>query len=51
MAAFDFRLSARVGGFVPAPRRVAVDVRGVGVAEVEETAEPVVIERFETTDD
>jgi alpha-glucosidase len=46
-----FSLSARVGGFIPAARRVVVDVRGVGVAEVEETAEPVVIERFETTDD
>ena len=45
-----FSLSARVGGFVPAPRRVVVDVRGVGVAEVEETAAPVVIERFEPTD-
>jgi alpha-glucosidase len=45
------RLSARVGEFVPARRRVVVDVRGVGVAEVEETAEPVVIERFGTTDD
>ena len=45
------RLSERLGEYVPAPRRVVVDVRGVGVAEVEETAEPVVIERFRTTDD
>jgi alpha-glucosidase len=45
------RLSARVGEFVPARRRVVFDVRGVGVAQVEETAEPVVIERFGPIDD
>jgi alpha-glucosidase len=45
------RLSARAGEFVPARRRLVVDVRGVGVAEVGETAEPVVIERFGPIDD
>jgi alpha-glucosidase len=45
------RLSARSGEFVPARSRVMIDVRGVGVAEVEETADAVVIERFRPIDD
>jgi alpha-glucosidase len=45
-----FSLSAREGSFVPTRDRVVVEVRGLGSVEVEETAEPVVIERFGTTD-
>jgi hypothetical protein len=45
-----FRLSARRGSFVPPARRVFVDLSGE-VVEIEESAEPVVIERFVTNDD
>jgi alpha-glucosidase len=43
-------LSAREGSFVPARDSVVIEVVGVGSAEVEEAADPVVIERFENTD-
>jgi alpha-glucosidase len=43
-------LSAREGAFVPARTSVVIEVVGVGSAEVEEAADPVVIERFENTD-
>jgi alpha-glucosidase len=45
-----FSLSARSGSFVPAARRVFVDLGG-DVVEVEESAEAVVIERVVTNDD
>jgi alpha-glucosidase len=44
-------LSGRSGEFVPDRRSVRVEVVGVGAAEVEESAEAVVIERFGTNDD
>jgi alpha-glucosidase len=45
-----FSLSARSGSFVPAARRVFVDLSG-DVVEVAESAEAVVIERVVTNDD
>jgi alpha-glucosidase len=44
-------LSAREGSFVPDRASVTIEVVGVGRAVVEEAADPVVIERFEKTDD
>jgi alpha-glucosidase len=44
-------LSARQGSFTPARESVVVELVGVGTAVVEEAADPVVIERFEKTDD
>jgi alpha-glucosidase len=44
-------LSARSGSFVPARSSVVVELVGVGRAVVDEAADPVVIERFEKTDD
>jgi hypothetical protein len=46
-----FLLSAREGSFVPAARRVFVEVAGGRRVEVEETGEALVIERLVTTDD
>jgi alpha-glucosidase len=44
-------LSAREGSFVPARSSVVIEMVGVGSAVVEESADPVVIERFENHDD